>query len=187
MVPVSRDLEGTKTWAFTVCGGLGSGRYEHIMYDNGVGVRRAATWLQEAIRIGGGIAPPPPPHPAVARYMDWKIAEYVGRMEHGMLCGRTHVKVEESFGDAQQPHQKRPKKGLVERKGKGRAATLAGGSLDIDALVARLLDAVFHEAFRQAVAGVIKPKGFETKVTRVEADSNILRDKIVQMKGVEQN
>ena len=58
VVVVSRDCEGTKTWAFVVYGGPGSGKYERVMYDNGVGVWRAATWLQAAILIG---APPLPP------------------------------------------------------------------------------------------------------------------------------
>ena len=65
VVVVSRDCEGTKTWAFTVYGGPGSGKYEHVMCDSGVGVRGAgggggATWLQAAIRIVG-CSPPPPP------------------------------------------------------------------------------------------------------------------------------
>ena len=65
-----------------------------------MGVRRGATWLQAAIRIDGGSAPP-----AGVRYMDQKIAECVGRKEKGMLVGRTHVKVEESSGDEEQPEQ----------------------------------------------------------------------------------
>ena len=40
VVVVSRNCEGTKTWAFTVYGGPGSGKYGHVMFDNGVGVRR---------------------------------------------------------------------------------------------------------------------------------------------------
>ena len=132
------------------------------------------------IGIGGGSAPR-----AAVWYMDQKIAEYVGRKK-GMLASRTHVKVEESSGDEEQPEQKRPKKEVVECKGKGKAAApAAGGSLDTDALVARLTDVVSHaanEACRQAVTGVMKPKGMEAKLTRVEADN-----KIVQMKGVEQS
>ena len=121
------------------------------MYDNRVGVRRGSTWLQAAIRIGGGSPPPPPPPRAAIRYMDHKIAEYVG---HRMLRGRTHVKVEESSRDEEQLEQKRPKKEVVEHKGKGKAAAPAGSSLDTNALVDRLTDAVSHaadEVCRQAV------------------------------------
>ena len=107
VVVVSRGCEGTKTWAFVVYSGPGSGKYEHIMYDNGVGDRRGATWLQAAIRIGGGSDLPPLP-PQAVWYMDQKIAEYVGRKEKGMLGSRTHVTVEESSGDEEQPERKRP-------------------------------------------------------------------------------
>ena len=41
-----------------------------------------------------------------------------------MLGGRTHVKVEESSGDEEQLEQKRPKKEVVERKGKGKVVVL---------------------------------------------------------------
>ena len=57
VVVVSRDCEGTKIGVFTVYGGPGGGKHEHVMYHNGVGFRRGATWLQLAIRIGGGSAP----------------------------------------------------------------------------------------------------------------------------------
>ena len=98
--------------------------------------------------------------------------------------------MEEISGDEEQPEQNRPKKDVVERKGKGKvAAPTAGGPLDTDALVARLTDAVSHavdEACRQAVTEVMKPKGMEAQLTWVEADHKTLRDKIVEMKGVEQ-
>ena len=93
VVVISRYCEGTNTWAFTVHGGPGSGKYEHVMYnngmyDNGVGARRGATWLQAAIRKGGAAVPPP----VAVRYMDEKIAEYVGWKETGML-GRLYQRL----------------------------------------------------------------------------------------------
>ena len=110
-VPVivfSRDCEGTNTWAFTVCGSPVGGKYEHVTYENRVRVRRGATWLQAIIRIDGGSVPF-----TAVRFMDQKIAEYVGRKEKGMLGGRTHIKVEEGSGDEKQPERNRPKKGVV--------------------------------------------------------------------------
>ena len=53
-------------------------------------------------RRWSGLAATPPP-PAAVRYMEQKVAVYVGRKERGMLGGRTHVKVEENSGDAEQP------------------------------------------------------------------------------------
>ena len=76
----------------------------------------------------------------------------------------------------------------MEHKGKGKAAALAGGFLDTDALVARPTDAVSHasdEACRYFVIGVMKPKGVEAKLTRAQVDNKPLRDRLVQMKAVE--
>ena len=149
VVVVSGDGEGMKTQALSVHGGPGSGKCEQVMYDNRVGVQRGAIWLQPAIRIGGGSAPP-----AAVRDMDLRIAEYVGRKEKRMLRSCTHVKAEESYGDQEQLEQrlKRPKKEVVKRKckGKGKIAAFASGSQDIDALVDRLTDAVSMPLMRHA-------------------------------------
>ena len=107
-----------------------------------MGVRSSATWLQAAIRFGGTGAPPPPPSRETVRYMDQNIADYVGRKEKGMVGCRLHGKVEESSGDEEEPQPKRPKKEVVERKGKGKGkhAALAGGFLNTNAILARLTD-----------------------------------------------
>ena len=68
-----------------------------------------------------------------------------------MLGGRAHLKVEETSADEEQLEQNRPTKEVVGRKGKGKvAAPTAGGSLDIDALVARLTHAVSMLLMRRA-------------------------------------
>ena len=98
-----------------------------------------------------------------------------------MLGGCTHIKVEENSGDEEQPEPRRPKKKVVERKGKGTPAASAGNFLDTDPLVDKLANVVSHaadEACKQAVTGVMKRKGIEAKLTRAEADNKILPDKI---------
>ena len=68
-------------------------------------------WTRGRVAVGGGSAPP-----AAMRYIDQKVAKYIGWNKKGMLGGRTHVKVEE------QPEQKRPKKEVGhKRKGKTNA------------------------------------------------------------------
>ena len=97
------------------------------------------------------LAAAPPPPPAAERYMDLKIAKYVGRKEKGISRCRTHVKLEESSKDEKRPEEKRLKKEVVERKGKGKVgAPAVGGSLHTGALVARLTDAVPMPLMRHA-------------------------------------
>ena len=128
---------------------------QQVRTCHGVGGRTGATWLQAAIRTSGGSSPP-----AAVRYIDRKIAEHVGRRKKEMLASRTHIHVEESFGDEEQVERKWPKKDVVERKskGKGKPATHAGGSLDTDALVDKLTDAVFHAGSDWSAEGQ-GPKG----------------------------
>ena len=42
------------------------------------------------------------------------------------------------------------------------------------------------KACRRTVSGVLRPKGLEANVTWLEADNKTLRNKIVQLKGIEE-
>ena len=104
----------------------------HIMYENGVATRKGAT----CCRRGSGLAAA---RPADVRYMDLKVAEYVGQKEKGMLGGRTHVK---GMTSSRMPKPK------VERKGKttARSGGGAGDSFNTDTVVENLADVASHAA-----------------------------------------
>ena len=60
---------------------------------------------------------------------------------------------------------------------------------DSEALVEALADAVrqgAEDACKEAVQAALKPKGADAKVQRLESDNKALRDKVLQLKDMEQ-
>ena len=87
---------------YTVYGAPASGKYEHILYENGVAKRKGAQWLQAVTRIGRGDVPS-----TALRYMETKMMEYVAKQQRGMLGGRTHIKVKDDDDEEEEPEPKK--------------------------------------------------------------------------------
>ena len=157
-----RDCDGPKTWVFTVYGGPASGKYEHVLYENGVATRKGAHWLQAVTRIGGGDVPG-----TAVRYMESKIMEYVAKQRRGMLGGCTHIKVEDDDDEEEEPEPKKFKADPPKRKSKASTKAAALRESDSEALVETLADAVRQaakDACKEAVQAALKPKGADAKV-----------------------
>ena len=179
-----RDCDGPKTWVFTVYGGPASGKYEHVLYENGVATRKGAHWLQAVTRIGGGDVPG-----TAVRYMESKIMEYVAKQQRGMLGGRTHIKVEDNDEEEEEPEPKKYKADPPKRKSKASTKAAAVKESDSEALVETLADAVrqaAEDACKLAVQAALKPKRADAKVQRLESDNKALRDRLLRLKDMEQ-
>ena len=179
-----RDCKGPNTGVFTVYGGPASGKYEHVLYENGVATRKGAQWLQAVTHIGGGDV-----RGTAVRYMETKIMEYVAKQQRGMLGGRTHIKVEDDEDEEEEPEPKKYKADPPKRKSKPSTKAAAVKESDSEALVETLADAVrqaAEDACKEAVQATLRPKGADAKVQRLESDDKAQRDKLLRLKDMEQ-
>ena len=106
-----------------------------------------------------------------------------------MLGGRTHIKVEDHDDEEEEPEPKKYKADPPKRKSKTSTKAAALKESDSEGLVETLADAVrqaSEDACKEAVHAVLKPKGADAKVPRLQSDNKALRDRLLQLKDMEQ-